>query len=339
MEGAVREQRILAPGAGTWAQDGPLVNHMVLNLVDIQAQFARLQQEMKKYYFGPESIVQEICITLLARGHILLEGVPGVAKTTLARYYAALLGLSAKRIQFTPDLLPSDITGMRIPGPDFQSQKFIPGPLFTQVLLADEINRAPAKTQAALLEALEENRVTVDGTTYALYEPFFVLATQNPQESAGTFLLPEATIDRFLIRIRLGYPDREQELSMMHAHHVIPPLPAPLFSATQLVETQALVERVQVSEPLMRYALSLVRATRRHPQLELGASPRAGLALLRASKARAVLQGRDFATPEDVRALAIPVLGHRLRLSYEAENRGVTPESIVHRLIQDLDLI
>ncbi|MBU1244269.1 MoxR family ATPase, partial [Myxococcota bacterium] len=138
---------------------------------------------------------------------------------------------------------------------------------------------------------------------------------------------------------RLGYPDREQELSMMHAHHVIPPLPAPLFSAAQLVETQALVERVQVSEPLMRYALSLVRATRRHPQLELGASPRAGLALLRASKARAVLQGRDFATPEDVRALAIPVLGHRLRLSYEAENRGVTPESIVHRLIQDLDLI
>ncbi len=312
---------------------------MVLNPADIQSQFVRLQQEMKKYYFGPDSIVQENCITMLVRGHILLEGVPGVAKTTLARTFASLLGLSAKRIQFTPDLLPSDITGMRIPGPDFQSQKFIPGPLFTQVLLADEINRAPAKTQAALLEALEENRVTVDGTTYALYEPFFVLATQNPQESAGTFLLPEAAIDRFLIRIRLGYPEREQELAMMHAHHVNPQLPAPLFSGAQLVEAQGLVERVQISEPLMRYALSLVRATRRHPQLELGASPRAGLALLRASKARAILSGRDFATPEDVRALAIPVLGHRLRLSYEAENRNITPDSIVQRLIQDLDLI
>ena len=313
---------------------------MISNSVsEITTAFSRLRKEMGKYYFGPDSVVEEIAISLLARGHVLLEGVPGVAKTTIVRFVAALLGLNSRRIQFTPDLLPSDITGMRIPGPDFQSQQFIPGPLFAQVLLADEINRAPAKTQAALLEALEENRVTVDGITYAMYEPFFVLATQNPQESAGTFLLPEAAIDRFLIRIRLSYPEREQELAMMSAHHVNPPLPEPLFSPSWIIAAQAHVEKIQVSEPLMRYALSMVRATRRDSLLDLGASPRAGLALVRASKARAALQGREFVTPDDVRALAVSVLGHRLRLSYEAENRNITPEHIIRKLIQDLELL
>ncbi len=312
---------------------------MTVTIPEIASSFARLHQTMKQYYFGPDSVAEELSITLLARGHVLLEGIPGIAKTTLVRYYSALLGLVSRRIQFTPDLLPSDITGMRIPGPDFQSQKFIPGPLFTQVLLADEINRAPAKTQAALLEALEENRVTVDGVTYALPEPFFVLATQNPQESAGTFLLPEAAIDRFLLRIQLTYPERELELAMMNAHHVNPPLPGALLNPDWIAAAQSVVERVQLTEPLMRYALGLVRATRRSRHLELGASPRAGLALLRAVKARAVLHQRDYGTPEDVQALANRVLGHRLRLSYEAENRNMDPDSIVRQIMAELALI
>ncbi len=305
----------------------------------IQTTFSKLQSMLNQYYFGPPHVAEHITVALLARGHVLLEGVPGVAKTTLARTAAALLGLSMRRIQFTPDLMPADITGLRLPGADFSSQVFLPGPLFTQVLLADEINRAPAKTQAALLEALEENRVTVDGTTYQLYEPFFVLATQNPQESAGTFQLPDAAVDRFAIRIRLDYPDRESELRMLAAHHVPPAPPQPLFTAAQILEAQSVVERVQMSEPLMRYALSLVRATRRHPQLETGASPRAGLALLRTAKALAVLRGRDFVLPEDVRDLAIPVLGHRLRASYEAENAGLTPDAVLSRLVSELELV
>lgn len=301
--------------------------------------FSKLQLMCNQYYFGPPQVVQNMIVALLSRGHVLLEGVPGVAKTTLARTVAALLGLSIRRIQFTPDLMPADITGMRLPGADFSSQVFLPGPIFTQVLVADEINRAPAKTQAALLEALEENRVTIDGTTYQLYEPFFVLATQNPQESAGTFQLPDATVDRFSIRIRLDYPDRESELRMLVAHHVPPASPEPLFSAAQILEAQMVVDRVQVSEPLMRYALNLVRSTRRHPQLETGASPRAGLALLRTSKALAVLRGRDYVVPEDVRELALPVLGHRLRVSYEAETAGITPEDVITRIVSELEII
>lgn len=301
--------------------------------------FSKLQAALNQYYFGPPHVAQHLVVALLSRGHVLLEGVPGVAKTTLARTAAALLGLSMRRIQFTPDLMPADITGLRLPGADFSSQVFLPGPLFTQVLLADEINRAPAKTQAALLEALEENRVTVDGTTYQLYEPFFVMATQNPQESAGTFQLPDAAVDRFVIRIRLEYPDRESELRMLAAHHVQPAVPEPLFTAEQILEAQALTQRVQVSEPLMRYALNLVRATRRHPQLETGASPRAGLALVRAAKAMAVLRGRDYVIPEDVRDLAAAVLGHRLRVSYEAENAGITPDAVVARLVSELEIV
>ncbi|MBU1238911.1 MoxR family ATPase [Myxococcota bacterium] len=301
--------------------------------------FSQLHDQVRGFFFGPHHIPELLSTALLADGHILLEGVPGVAKTTLVKYFSALIGCEIRRIQFTPDLMPSDITGTMIPTPDFSSKNFLPGPVFTQVLLADEINRAPAKTQAALLEALEERVVTVEGSSFQLSKPFFVLATQNPEESAGTFPLPEATIDRFLLRIKLGYPDQNQELHMITRHHVNPPMPKPLLDAAAIINAQQLVEQVKVTEPLMRYVLSLIRWTRQQPQIEIGASPRAGLALIRAVKAYAALQGRDFGIPDDVKFLAHAVLGHRIRLSYESEMANISVNQLISRALDKMELL
>ncbi len=301
--------------------------------------FSRLHDQVRSFYFGPAYIPELLSTALLADGHILLEGVPGVAKTTLVKYYSSLIGCDIRRIQFTPDLMPSDITGTMIPTPDFSSKNFLPGPVFTQVLLADEINRAPAKTQAALLEALEERVVTVEGSSFGLSKPFFVLATQNPEESAGTFPLPEATIDRFLLRIKLGYPDQIQELSMIARHHVTPEMPPPLIGADEILAAQRLVESVQVTEPLVRYVLALVRWTRQQPQIDIGASPRAGLALIRAVKAFAAIQGRDYGLPDDVKFLAQAVLGHRIRLSYESEMANVSVSQLITRALEKMELL
>ncbi|MBN2724117.1 MAG: MoxR family ATPase [Deltaproteobacteria bacterium] len=301
--------------------------------------FNEVHENINKYFFGPREIPVLMSSALLAQGHILLEGVPGVAKTTLAKFYSALTGCTFKRIQFTPDLMPTDITGTVVPSADFQSSRFIPGPVFTQVLLGDEINRSPAKTQAALLEALEEKTVTVEGNTFSLEKPFFVIATQNPQELAGTFPLPEAAVDRFIIRIKLSYPDTEQEFQMMKKHQIEPPLPQPLLESKSIVEYQNIINNVTISESLMRYILSIIRWTRRHPQTELGASPRAGIALIRATKAIAALYGRDYGTPDDVKFLAPYVLSHRLRLSYEAEMAGISSSSIIDNALEKLNLL
>jgi len=309
------------------------------NIAQLSQLFSELHNSIRSYFFGPPEIAELISVAMLADGHILLEGVPGVAKTTLVKYYSALIGCDIRRIQFTPDLMPSDITGTMIPTPDFSSKNFLPGPIFTQVLLADEINRAPAKTQAALLEALEERVVTVEGSSFKLQKPFFVLATQNPEESAGTFPLPEATIDRFLLRIKLGYPDSNQELRMMTRHHINPQMPNALMNAEMVIKAQKLVEQVSITEPLMRYVLSLIRWTRRQPQIDIGASPRAGLALLRAVKSRAALQGRDYGIPDDVKFLSQAVLGHRIRLTYEAEMGNLSVSSIVSKALDKLELL
>jgi MoxR-like ATPase len=312
---------------------------MINDIPQLAQLFGQLHDKVRSFFFGPPEIAELLSVALLANGHILLEGVPGVAKTTLVRFYSSLIGCDIRRIQFTPDLMPSDITGTMIPTPDFSSKNFMPGPIFTQILLADEINRAPAKTQAALLEALEERVVTVEGSSFDLSDPFYVLATQNPEESAGTFPLPEATIDRFLLRIKLGYPDSAQELQMMERHQINPSLPDSIMNADIVLKAQKLVESVTITEPLMRYILSLVRWTRRQPQIEMGASPRAGLALIRAVKSYAALQGRDYGIPDDVKFLALSVLGHRIRLTYESEMSNLSTEQLISRGIKKLELL
>jgi MoxR-like ATPase len=258
-------------------------------------------------------------VALLARGHVLLEGVPGIAKTTLVKAFAVALGCSVRRIQFTPDLLPADITGTYVLNPKDGSFSLRPGPIFTNVLLADEINRAPAKTQSALLEAMQEHQATIEGDRFALPEPFFVLATQNPVDLEGTYPLPEAQIDRFLVRVQMDYPTQRDEVAMLRAHGVVTPEAQAVLVPGEVSSLQSVAARVHVEEDLLEYAVQLARYTRESPHVTLGASPRASLSLLRAAKAQALLEGRAFATPDDVRAVAAAVLAHRLVLVPDLE--------------------
>ena len=272
----------------------------------------------------------------MARGHVLLEGVPGVAKTTLAKAFAAVLNCSFRRIQFTPDLLPSDITGTYIL--DMKHNQFVlrKGPIFAQVVLGDEINRAPAKTQSALLEAMQERQVTIEGQTQSLALPFLVLATQNPVEQEGVYLLPEAQLDRFLIKLDLGYPSFEDELEVLRTHDREP---APLRAVLDPEDVQRLAhlaDEVHVAEELTHYIVRLVRYSRTNKSVLLGNSPRAAIALSRSAKARALLHGRDYVLPDDVRALAKVVLAHRVMLTPDAELNGVLPEHIIHNAIRDV---
>jgi len=290
--------------------------------------------EVGRAYLGASEPIEVLLTALLARGHVLLEGVPGVAKTTLCKAFAAALGCSFRRIQFTPDLLPSDITGTYVL--DGRSGQFVlrEGPIFAQVILGDEINRAPAKTQSALLEAMQERQVTIEGQTRALAPPFLVLATQNPIEHEGTYPLPEAQVDRFLAKLRMGYPALDAEKEMLRR-----------YAAATLVETrrvlepevvlrlQSIADAVHVSEELFDYVLGLVQHTRTHRRVYLGASPRAALQLTSASKARALLAGRDFVLPDDVKQLAPFVLAHRVMMSPDAELEGVSPESVVREAL------
>ena len=278
--------------------------------------------EVGRVVVGADAVVERLLVALLAGGHVLLEGVPGVAKTTLSKVFARLLGCDYHRIQFTPDLLPSDVTGTSIF--DRNSNDFVlrKGPIFTQVLLADEINRAPAKTQAALLEAMQEQQVTVDGQTLPLPLPFLVLATQNPVEQEGVYRLPEAQLDRFLLRVEMGYPGHDAEVDMLKLHGRPPVEVAPLIGPDRILALQARLSAVFGADSLYRYIVQLAEATRGHPDVYLGASPRAALSLLRAARARAVLHGRGYFTTADVQAVAGPVLGHRLILRPEAEIDG-----------------
>jgi MoxR-like ATPase len=296
----------------------------------------QLIQNLEKVVIGKRQSLELIVTGLLCQGHVLIEDVPGVGKTMMARTLAKSLGCAFNRLQFTPDMLPSDVTGVSIFNQETRKFEFRPGPIFGQIILADEINRATPKTQAALLEAMEERQVTVDGATHALPNPFMVLATQNPIEYEGTFPLPEAQLDRFLLRARLGYPamvDEIQVLENQRLRHPIESVEAIISSAEVLAAAEA-VRNVFVSHPVKRYIVDLVQRTRHHADVYLGASPRGSLGLFRAGQARAALQGRDHVLPDDIKALAESVLAHRLIINPAARLREVTAEKIVQEIVQ-----
>src|SRR3984957_7305230 len=299
----------------------------------------RTLAEMARVVVGMEPVTHQFLIALLASGHVLLEGVPGVAKTTLSKTFARLLGIQYQRVQFTPDLLPSDVTGTYIL--DRKSNDFVlrKGPIFCQMLLADEVNRAPAKTQSALLEAMQEYQVTIEGTTLPLTQPFMVLATQNPVEQEGVYRLPEAQLDRFLMRIEMGYPGPEHEKAMLKLHSQPVVLVPQVFSADMILAMQAQVPRVFGKEELFTYIVDLAEASRRHPDVALGASPRASLCLLRCARARALLEGRTYFTHEDVQTMALAVLGHRLIIRPEAEVEGKTVKQLVHDIVESVPVL
>jgi len=289
---------------------------------------------------GKAEAIRLALTVLLAEGHVLIEDVPGVGKTMLAKTLARSTDCSVRRIQFTPDLLPSDITGVSAYNQERREFEFKPGPVFANIVVGDEINRASPKTQSALLECMEERQVTVDGTTYPLAPPFMVIATQNPIEMEGTYPLPEAQRDRFTARIAMGYPSPESELAMLDAHCSSSPLEAlePVARAQDIRDLIAAVRQVHVADALKQYVISLVTATRSTPELRLGASPRATLHLLRASRARAALDGRDFVIPDDVQALALPVLAHRLLPSAEALLARQLPEQVLAAIVGKVPL-
>ena len=296
----------------------------------------RLRASVERVIVGNRHVVDLALVALLCEGHILLEDVPGTGKTTLAKALARSLDCSFRRIQFTPDLMPSDITGITYYNQKLGEFVFREGPLLAQVVLADEINRATPRTQAALLEAMEERQLTVEGTTVRMPSPFLVIATQNPVELEGTFPLPEAQLDRFLLRLRLGYPSEEDEDRMLQRFEATSPLEtlAPVIDAPTLVTLARRLQRLYVAPPVRRYIVRLVQATRAEPAFELGASPRAALALFRAARARAALDGRDYVLPDDVKQLVGPVLAHRLILSTQARLRGRDVEQLLAEVVE-----
>ena len=296
----------------------------------------RLLAEVEKAVIGKRAVLEIVLAGLLADGHVLLDDVPGVAKTLMARSFATAAGLHFSRVQFTPDVLPADITGATVLDLASNTPTFRRGPVFAQLILADEINRAPAKTQAALLEAMQERQVTADGTTHRLPLPFLVVATQNPIESEGTYPLPEAQLDRFILRTTVGYPARLDEVELLSrrlARKQDEVALEPVVAAAEFRAMQASLEEVHVDESLREFAVSLVDATRRDGQLEVGSSPRGSLALIKLSRARSVLSGRDFVTPDDMRAIAVPALAHRVVLRAEAWARQVSADDIVREIV------
>jgi MoxR-like ATPase len=302
----------------------------------VQELAERTAANIEQVIVGKRREVQLVLVALLCRGHVLIEDVPGVGKTVLAKAISRSIGASFKRIQFTPDLLPSDVTGVSIFNPQASRFEFRPGPIFAQMVLADEINRATPKTQSALLEAMEEGHVSVDGVTHPLPESFVVLATENPIDYEGTFPLPEAQLDRFLIRLALGYPTRAGELQMLDRQHRAHPLEAlrQVVRIDELIAAQAAIKEVQVDPAVSEYIISIVEATRRHEDVHLGASPRGSLALYNASRALAALHGRFFVIPDDVKVLAEPTLAHRLILNPSARVRNVDARRVIHDILR-----
>ena len=303
--------------------------------MDIKKLADRMTAETEKIIYGKEQQIRLIIMALLAQGHVLLEDLPGVGKTTLIKTLAIVSGCQSKRIQFVPDLLPADILGMNIYDRNSGEFRRLPGPVFTNLLLADEINRAVPRTQSALLEAMEERQVTIDGETTVLPSPFVVMAPQNPVESESTFRLPAAQMDRFLIRLSMGYPTAQEEREMLFSLGDAIPLDKldTITSPEELLAAQQEIASVQISQSVADYLVSLVSETRTHPMVRMGASPRASRALFRAAKAWAAMSGRDFVTPDDIQTLAQPVLAHRLLLSNEARISGTTASDIIAGIV------
>lgn len=304
----------------------------------IQQVAERVILNVEQVIVGKHQAVEMVLIALLCKGHVLLEDVPGTGKTVLAKTIARSIGCSFKRIQFTPDLLPSDVTGISIFNQQTRQFEFRAGPVIAQIVLADEINRATPKAQSALLEAMEERQVTVDGTTYELPHPFIVLATQNPIEYEGTFPLPEAQLDRFLLRIHLGYPDQRDEIAILKRQRQAHPLDTlnQVLEIDTLLQLQEAIKDVYIDDLIEEYIVALVAATRNHEDIYLGASTRGTLALYRTAQARAAIQGRDFVIPDDVKELALPVLGHRLIINPAARMRNVSARGIIHEILNSV---
>jgi MoxR-like ATPase len=305
-------------------------------LLEQVQQFAeRVFQNVEQVIIGKRKAVELVLVALLCRGHVLLEDVPGTGKTVLAKSIARSIGCTFKRIQFTPDLLPSDVTGISIFNQQSREFEFRPGPVFAQIVLADEINRATPKTQSSLLEGMEERQITVDGTTHPLPSPFIVLATQNPIEYEGTFPLPEAQLDRFLLRIHLGYPERLDEIAILKRQRQAHPLDSLELVAQidDLLALQQAIKNVYVDDLIEEYIVSLVTATRHHEDIYLGASARGSLALYRTAQAWAAIHGRDFVAPDDVKTLASSVLGHRIIVNPAARIRNVTAQAVVEEIL------
>jgi len=296
----------------------------------------RITENVERVIIGKRNEVQLTVVGLLSQGHMLIEDVPGVGKTMLAKSLSRSIGCSFKRIQFTPDMLPSDVTGVSVFNQKTREFEFRPGPIHAQIVVTDEINRATPKTQAALLEAMEERQVTVDGTTYPMERPFLVLATQNPIEYEGTFPLPEAQLDRFLLRISLGYPEKDDEIRVLDSQQYQHPVDqiGQVVSVEELIETQERIKDVYVDPLVKSYIVELVRQTRRHPDVYLGASPRGSLALYHAGQARAAVLGRDYVIPDDVKVLASAALAHRIIIGPAARIKDVDARSVVQEILQ-----
>jgi MoxR-like ATPase len=314
-----------------------------IDLTGLRDAVDRIKAELKKVIVGQDEFIELLIAALLADGHVLIEGVPGIAKTITAKLFARVLKTDFSRIQFTPDLMPSDVLGTSIFNIKDSEFEFKKGPIFSHIVLIDEINRAPAKTQAALFETMEERQATIDGKTYKLEAPFMVLATQNPIEQEGTYALPEAQLDRFIFKIKVGYPSLEEEVKIIETHHQrggtsAPSLIDAVLSTTSLAEFKQKTQSVIVEEKIMRYMAEIVSRTRNHPHLYLGASPRASIALLNTAKAFAAMSGRDFVIPEDVKKALKPVLNHRIILSPEREMEGMSAENVIDMIVQSVEV-
>jgi len=327
------------------SQQDSILGSPAAEVAQVRSLYERLRAEIEKVFVGQDELVRGTLVALLSGGHVLIESVPGLGKTLFVRSLGRILGCQFGRIQFTPDLMPSDITGAPVFDMKEQEFRFHPGPVFTQLLLADEVNRSPAKTHAALLEIMQEYRVTVDGSSYPLDRPFFVLATQNPIESEGTYNLPEAQLDRFMFKLVAQYPGESDEAKILdlHSHQLDPGVMLEsriraVASPAELLQASAVAERVRVDEKLLNYINQLVRKTRVWPQFHLGASPRAGIALMRASRVLAATDGRDFVVPDDVVDLARPVLRHRVILTAEAEVEGHSVDQLLDDVIQSVEV-
>ena len=314
-----------------------------IDLKPLQESIHAIKQELNTVIVGQHKMIDQLLVAILSNGHVLLEGVPGVAKTITAKLLAKTLSIGFSRIQFTPDLMPSDILGTSVFDLKKSEFEFKKGPIFSNLILIDEINRAPAKTQAALFEVMEERQITMDGTTYAMTAPFLVIATQNPIEQEGTYRLPEAQLDRFLFKINIDYPKLEEEIHILQKEHALLSENKlgnikTLLSAEAIQQFQVLVKQVIVEPNLLEYIAKLVVNTRENGFLYLGASPRASIAILNAAKGFAALRGRDFVTPEDIKEAAIPVLQHRVIVTPEREMEGITSKEIIQQIIESIEI-
>lgn len=313
------------------------------DLSDLNDAAQRLRAEVGKLIVGQHKLIDHLLVAILADGHVLIEGVPGVAKTLAAKLVARCIGAGFSRIQFTPDLMPSDVLGTSVFNLSKSEFEFKPGPIFSNIILIDEINRAPAKTQSALFEVMEERQATIDGNRYTMDKPFIVLATQNPIEQEGTYRLPEAQLDRFLFKIEVDYPSLDEELMILTNHHQRVGIQdieqvKPVISVEQLTNYRRKIQEIHIEEPLRRYIAQIVQQTRKSPFLYLGASPRASLAIMTAAKAFAAIRGRDFVSPEDIKEICYPVLTHRLLMTPEKEMEGTPISVIIKSLIESIEI-